>query len=265
MIRFNLLLTRLVFRTKSGPLAYALKKVFRFKRTTVKTPHGIFAVDPFSHFGFFILRDGEYEPGLADLLERRLSPGSILVDVGAHEGYFAVLAARIVGSSGKVLAIEPQSRVLPVLQENLRLNDASNVIVVPYAISDKTGSEELFLSVDHNTGGSGLTKTSRFNLPTERVTTRSLIDVVDRHGIDNVDLIKMDIEGFEYEAILGSTQLFRNKRVGTIALELHGAQIRSRGRDPHDIERFLRECDYGLNMVESSNLGTDHATMVFDG
>ena len=56
--------------------------------------------------------------------------------------------------------------------------------------------------------------------------------------------MKMDIEGFEYEAILGSPEVFRRRQVTTIALELHRSRIAARGLDPDAVTRFLQECGY---------------------
>ena len=132
--RLSLRLIELVHKTRSGPLLAVLRTVFRFKRRIVSTERGKFYLDPFSHFGYFVLRDGDYEPELRSFLEHNICEGSVFVDVGAHEGYFSVVAAKSAGRRGRVLAIEPQARLLPILACNLRINHLENVQIVDYAV-----------------------------------------------------------------------------------------------------------------------------------
>jgi FkbM family methyltransferase len=240
-----------------------LRAIFRFKRRIVSTERGEFYVDPFSHFGYFILRDGDYEPGLRSFLESSIESGSVVVDVGAHEGYFSVVAGQLVGVEGQVLAIEPQTRVLPILRYNLRLNGLNNVRVAECAVADVENVGTLYLEPGHNTGGTGLTNMSRWRRSTQKVSTRRLADILRDHGIGYVDLVKMDIEGYEYEAILGSPELFTCRVVKTLVLELHGAQIEARGRNPEGIETFLLDAGYVLDRERSQNLDKPYATMVF--
>lgn len=256
-------LGRLVFSTKSGPLAVALRSVFRFKRRWIGTDQGTFLIDPFSHFGYYLVRDGIYEPELMGFLQEHLSDGDVFVDAGAHEGYFGAIAAKHVGSTGRVIAFEPQSRVRPILEQNIKANRLTNVTVVPVAISDTEGEGILHLGMGWNTGGTGFTNISRFRMPTEKVRTRPLAAVLQEQGVTDVALIKMDIEGFEYELVLGSPSLFKEQRVKTIAIELHANQMRARGKRPEDIGDFLTDCGYTLDMVSSKNLGTHFATMVY--
>lgn len=257
-------LCRLVLRTKSGPLCMGLRAVFRFRRTVIETRHGPFLVDPFSHFGFFVIRDGDYEPELLSFIESHVSPGDTVIDAGAHEGYFAVIAAQRVGSSGRVIAVEPQSRVLPILQQNIQLNRLDNISVAPYAISDNHGSADLFLEPGFNTGGTGFTHMSRFKFKTESVPTRPLSAILEEFAVRDIALLKMDVEGFEYEIVLGSPDVFRQRLVKTIALELHANHMSKRGKCPDDIGLFLTECGYLLDSSESKNLGTHYATMVYN-
>ncbi|MEU4423053.1 FkbM family methyltransferase [Actinoplanes sp. NPDC024001] len=252
-----------VLHTGSGPLTVALRKVFRFRRRWITTPQGRFLVDPFSYFGFHLVRNGIYEPDLLRFLETHLEPGDVVVDAGAHEGYFGTVAAQIVGPTGRVVAIEPQSRVRPILQRNIEANGLTNVTVAPCAVSDVQGTAQMHLDMGWNTGGTSIIKQSRFRLPTELVATRRLVDILDEAGVDQVALIKSDIEGFEYEMILGSPELFRDRRVRTLALELHGNHLRARGRNPDDINDFLLDCGYVLDRAESSNLGSHYATMIY--
>jgi hypothetical protein len=88
---------------------------------------------------------------------------------------------------------------------------------------------------------------TRYPLPTEIVPAKTLAQVLREHGLDHVDLLKVDIEGGEYEAILGSPELFERKMVGAIALELHPQCLERKGRSEQQIVSFLTKAEYVLS------------------
>ena len=98
-----------LLRIRPAPLAVFLKRLMRIKRKVVDTDTGKFWIDPASNLGITLLREGAYEPGMQAILEHFLMPGKVFVDLGANEGYFTVLGARLTQPSGRVFAIEPQN------------------------------------------------------------------------------------------------------------------------------------------------------------
>jgi FkbM family methyltransferase len=196
-----------------------------------------------------LLLRGSYEPDMAAAFDELLYPGGVCVDVGANEGYFSILASARVGPSGRVLAVEPQERLGPVIRENIRLNRASNIVLEPVAVSDRPGDGELFLAPDTNTGATGFTPSQRYRVPTQRVRTLTLAALLERHEIWHIDLLKLDIEGFEYEAILGSKEVFRAHRVKHLALEFHPRILEQRGRPVDHLTDFLLDCGYQRNKL----------------
>lgn len=225
-------------------LASWAKRAAGIKRFVVTVDNGSFFIDPVSHFGQRLIHDRAYEPGMEAVLRHFLKPGDTFVDVGANEGYFSILASRLVGPHGRVIAIEPQSRLRPIIGENARLNDCRNLTLISAAVSDRPGSAELHLSPDTNTGGSGLTRVTRYRVETESISTQTLSQILSSAGVRQVELIKIDIEGFEYEAVLGSMDVFTSGIVRAIALELHPEIIRNRGLDPDRIAATLRDSGY---------------------
>jgi FkbM family methyltransferase len=188
---------------------------------------------------------GEYEPETAETLSKLLRPGFVFIDLGANEGFFSILGARLIGPTGQVIAVEPQARLLPILEQNCVINDvAKTVQIVNLAVSDRNGTSTFFLSPDINTGSSGLANRTKYPLPTQQVSLITLSALLDRLHLLNVDLMKIDIEGYEYEAILGSPVVFQEHRVKTIVLELHPDSICKRGLAAERIGLFLEECGY---------------------
>ena len=235
---------KLVRRTRPAFVAAGLRSALGIGRIEVACAGCRFEVDPCSHLGFKILSRGSYEPGMISVLQTWLPEGGVFADVGANEGFFSVLAARHVGPSGRVLAVEPQQRLAPVIQHNLELNGLANVTLDHHALSDQPGSASFFLAPGSNTGSSGLSRSTRYSVPTQQVELITLQQLLDAADLARVDLMKMDIEGFEYEAVLGSREVFTSHRVRAFALELHETILARRGKAVADITRFLEGAGY---------------------
>jgi len=233
-----------LFRLRPAWLASLLKRMFGIKRQVVTTPAGLFYADPVSHFFMHINSPEGYEAELTKCVEEFLKPGDIFLDIGANEAYFAMLASRLVGSSGLVVAIEPQQRLNAVIHRNICENAAHNVLSLRYAISESDGKAEFFLAPDINTGYSSLFRTAKYNLPTETVPTITLQRLVTMLSLTRVKLMKMDIESYEYEAILGSKTVFETDLIENIAVELHASVLEQRGKRAADIEEFLLSAGY---------------------
>ncbi len=240
-------LARLLRNIRPAFMASFLKRILGSNRFYFQAKYGKFWIDPVSDVGFSILSQAEFEPYMFSTLQKYLRPGSTFVDLGANEGYFSVLAGSLVGEQGKIVSVEPQSRLQEVIQRNLELNSVATATLVQAAISDSAGELEIYLSPDVNTGSSGLFQSTRYRVPTEKVPVLSLHDLFDRFKISECDLMKVDVEGAEYEAILGSRNLFQQKRIKAIALEIHPSLLNSRGLSADEICQFLESCGYQLS------------------
>lgn len=240
----DLLVGRALLRIRPAPLASALKRLLCLRRRELATPGGVFWVDPASVFGQELARQGVHDSGVEHALRELLSSGDTFVDVGANEGYFSVVAATQVGSKGRIIAVEPQTRLGEVLRRNFALNRCENITTVVAAISDQPGTAELRLTPDMNNGATGFAPAARYRLPTQPIRCLTLEGLLAEQQVVGPIVLKMDIEGWEHEAILGSRELFRSGRVRALVLELHPQLLVARGLDPEALPKFLRECGY---------------------
>jgi len=231
-------------RIRPAPLASLIKRLLGIKRVPFPAVDGVFHIDPASNFGLRLLKNGVYEPETRDALKQILQPGFRVVDLGANEGYFSILASQCVGPEGSVLAIDPQDRLAAVLERNIELNQCSNITVFPGAISDYQGQAELHLLPDLNTGGSSLAQITRYRTATQTTPLCTLEHLLSKKGWDHVDLIKIDIEGWEWEALFGSRNLFQSGAIAGIYLELHHHLLKRRGLDPNQLLEFLHQAGY---------------------
>lgn len=153
----------------------------------------------------FLLRDW-VEPELRQL-QRLLSPGDVFIDVGANVGLYALKAARLVGPTGRVLALEPGAEAHGHLTANLALNDFAWAEAMKVAASDRAGEAVLHhVPLGNDPQAFSLIANDRAE-EGETVETLTLDSLIDRCGLDRVDLIKIDVEGAEPLVIAGARDL----------------------------------------------------------
>ena len=238
-------LSNLCMQIRPAILVSLLKRILPIQRQYVSADIGSFYIDPLSQFGNTLLNQSTYESRLLNTVQNQLAPGDTFVDLGANEGFFSVAAGQQVGSTGTVLAIEPQQRLQTVLQRNfIRNGVADRIRLLAAAISDMSGEAAFHLSPNTNTGSSGLARTTAYRVKTDTVPVMRLGEALDAFQIDRVDLIKIDIEGFEYEAVMGAKDVFVPDRITKIALELHPSLLEKRGHNPDDLKDFLKAQGY---------------------
>ncbi len=150
-----------------------------------------------------------YEPEL-EYLRSLLFPGATFVDVGANLGIYTLVASRIVGHSGRVIAFEPSVQSLPLLQKNITLNSLTNVTAFPVALSEKAGRVRLYHAGSCPSGNS-LGRHPSFPGSFETVLAESLDDVLQRIPVGRVDVIKMDVQGAEELVLRGAQKTLASK------------------------------------------------------
>lgn len=243
-----------LMHTRPAILASGLKKLLRIQRSPVTTPYGTFWIDPVSNFGRAIRTHRRYEPDMMATVTQLLQDGDTFLDIGGNEGYFSILAAQQVGASGRVICVEPQSRLQPVLSRNVAEN-AATVEILQAAIADQVGTATLSLSPDINTGSSGLFRTTAYATPVEQVPQTTLAQLFSDLHLSRIKLMKVDVEGFEYEVVMGGQAILEQGCIEHIALELHPSILQQRGRSESKIVATLNHCGYRVN--------PDYPTLVF--
>lgn len=210
-----------LMKLRPAQLVDLVKLVARIRRETVKTPdQHIFWVDPISVFGQHLLQHGVHEPDMVELLFRLLRPGDTFVDIGGNEGYFSILAASAM-PDGRVYCIEPQSRLQPVVTENIRLNSAVRIQVRQVALAERSGSLRLFLRPSVNTGASSLVRHWMLGWAAETVSATTLDALWSDEELGPVRLVKMDCEGAEARIIAGAAGVLERQLIDFIVVDFH--------------------------------------------
>lgn len=173
---------------------------FRFGKLKLVTS----AIEPALFYATFMI--GEYD-GVT------VRQGDVVLDAGANIGDFTVKAARAAGSSGRVVAVEPNPEMLPYLRKNIELNQLENVTIVESALSDSKGHARI-----SGVGGSATILNEEIQHTLE-VETTTIDDLVQELALPSISVMKMDIEGAEAVALPDQTTL---EQVRELAIELHG-------------------------------------------
>jgi len=167
-----------------------------------------------------------------------LREGMTVMDVGANWGLYSLLISRAVGPSGKVYAFEPVPEIFARLKEHIALNNATNVIPVPIALSDEKG----IMKMSVKGGESSLFR--RVSDEFVEVQVERLDDFVEREGIERVDAIKIDVEGAELKVIRGADKTIRrNKPI--LMVEVFPVTLQAAGTTPEEL--FETIVSYGYN------------------
>jgi FkbM family methyltransferase len=157
---------------------------------------------------------GRFEPNELTLVARTLRPGSVMIDAGANEGLFTLVAASRVGASGAVLAFEPSAREFARLSDNCRLNRFDHVRLFPAALSDQNGTAELSIAEAEHGGQNQLAELPekvRLEASIEVQTVR-LDDAPGVAALPRLDLVKIDVEGAELAVLRGGEAAIRKHR-----------------------------------------------------
>jgi FkbM family methyltransferase len=196
--------------------------------------------------GRHLVEQRTYEPHVTAVLRERLRPGMHVLDIGANIGYFTMLFAAAVGPSGRVFAVEPNAECARLIEASRRENSFGNVIVVQAAAGRELGL--LVLNATYSNAMTGQLPDDVGALITANsVPSVKLDDVL--HG-ERLDIVKIDVEGAEYVALLGMADAIQRWHP-TIVSEFSPEMMPGiSGIDGRGYLRFLVKGGYGISVIQ---------------
>ena len=193
-----------------------------------------------------ILLEGMWDPFLTRFIENRLKPGDVFVDVGAHVGYFTLLAARRVAGIGTVLSIEPNPLALEQLRQNVERSGLRNVRIADTACGDTDHAVRLYLHTESNSSMASLSAVNAAAGAEVDVKCTTLDSLCQQHQLARVDLVKIDVEGAELSVLRGMERILRGMRP-VIVLELEPRLLNSFGATRESVHAFFAEYEYRVS------------------
>jgi len=219
-------LTKLLWGTGVGkiPGAYTLHRLLyeRLREDTIKVQGSKMCVSmdnlPHSYAKTFqAYAFDTWEPLTTKLFKEVIRKDDVVLDLGANIGYYTLLASRLVGEEGRVIAFEPEPTNFEILTRNILLNDSRNVLTIQKAVTDKKGKTNLYVD-SKDTGAHTLCNDNRLHKHIE-VDTVSLDEFLPSSV--KVDVIKMDIEGSEMKALAGMSNVIERSNNLKMFMEYH--------------------------------------------
>lgn len=195
------------------------------------------------------LKSGRHcEPDVAGVFVNVLREGDVVIDVGAHIGYFTVLASVLVGPKGHVIAFEPSAGQVERLRANLGHNDSKNVTIVEKVVTNQIGDVEFFVNAEDwgelwSEPWPGSPK--ELPPPMRRVLPGTTLDAeLEKLGLPGPKLIKIDVEGAEQRVLEGARGLITRHQPPFIIAELHDFGLEKLGASQASLRGFIEGLGY---------------------
>jgi FkbM family methyltransferase len=195
---------------------------------------------------------------LKPLLAPLIPADGVVLDIGAHAGQFAKLFARL-APRGRVYAFEPSPYALSILRLAVRANRLKNIVIEPVGLSDAAGVARLTTPIKRRGDvGFGLAHIGQADRPGDHVEHEVRLTTLDQacEGLERVDFIKIDVEGWELSALKGGARTLGRFRPPIFAEVNHGYLARA-GATPAQLWAFLEGLGYraSLNGAEAPAYG----------
>jgi FkbM family methyltransferase len=182
------------------------------------SPGGPLLVPLDDDVGRCIFFTGDYDRKITWLCRRFLGPGDTALDIGANLGVVTLAMAKLVGSSGRVHAFEPNPHMQGLLKQSIG-RSYRNIVLHETALGSEEGELELYVPPANVGAGSFVNHRDALHAEIVRCTVRRLTDVVKDEKIERIRLIKIDVEGFENEVLRGADDVLSDIRPDAIVLE----------------------------------------------
>jgi len=178
------------------------------------------------------------------VLSGLLSEGDTFLDVGANHGSFAIVASRMVGEKGFVLAVEPQPRLAKALEKSLTANALCKFQIYNLAVGDTDGEIELLVPIG-TSGSAGIfpEHSATHQYQTFTVPLKRFDELVDWQNFTGKVLLKLDVEGSECAFLLGAREMITALKP-TLIIEVHPTSLRAAGATGDQLKKLLQELGY---------------------
>lgn len=186
---------------------------------------------------------GSWEPEVVECIQKHVTPGMTVLDIGAQSGFFSLLLSKRVGPAGKVIAFEPLPANFRILEENIRLNGLKNVTVRNEAVAERSGD----MSFEFPRHEPGLIAGPVLAGDSQAIFTVRGISLDDWLSANQfpVQFIKMDVEGAEVEVLRGALKMLDSCHPDML-IELHN-MVRHSG--PHPAAILVEELGYEIRWL----------------
>ena len=197
-----------------------------------------------------------YEPNQTEIVKKYVHEGDIVVDIGAHVGYYTLLMAQLVGKNGKVYSFEPDPVNFQLLKKSVEINGFENVVLIQKAVSNITDKVKLFLG--DNDSAINRIYDAKLGDAKESIDVESIrIDEYFKENDELVNFIKIDSEGSEVKIINGMKQFLSRNQELVMMTEFFPFLIKKSGDEPNQYLKSLEKSGFSLYNILDKNEKTN--------
>ena len=184
----------------------------------------------------------------------------IIFDIGTWIGLHTLFFAKSVQPMGKVFSFEPNPFNYKELLRNIEVNNFNNIQTYQLAVGGSEYKDQLIFDSTHRSTGS-LNKTIQTDLTLSNTVEKVEIDIVSldyiiaKEGLPFPEFIKIDVEGFEFDVLLGMKNILENKKP-ELFIEIHGASTAEKESNILSIVKLLKKYNYNIKLVETNEIIT---------
>ncbi len=180
-----------------------------------------FILDPWNHNPIrWQIQEDLYSKEF-EAIRKLVKKGGLVFDVGANNGFISAFLSKTVGSEGRVYSFEPNPEARAEFRKNIALNESENITLVSTALTSRIGTAQLYCVNNHRL--SSLSPVSNTNYGENR-TVSVITDTIDNYCAQNhiahIDFFKIDVEGFEYEVLVGAEHMLKSHSITAIQFEM---------------------------------------------
>lgn len=193
---------------------------------------------------FFGIREIEFE-----FLFNKIKPQTTIIDIGTNFGYPALEFSRRVGPNGKVFCFEPLPENFRKLKYHVQENNLKNINLFPIALGNSHSEIEMELGSPNNAGQAKIisSKKSQENKKLKNIKVQQipLDSFIDEKNISKVDLLKIDVEGYEYKVLQGAKKLLQRDHP-YLFIEVSDLLLKEQNSSAQELMTFLTNHSYNL-------------------
>ena len=193
-----------------------------------------------------------YEPNQTEIVKKYVHEGDIVIDIGAHVGYYTLLMAQLVGENGKVYSFEPDPVNFQLLKKSVEINGYKNVVLIQKAVSNITNKVKLFLG--DNDSAINRIYDAKLGDAKESIDVESVtIDEYFKENDELINFIKIDSEGSEAKIMNGMKQFLSRNQELVMMTEFFPFLIKKSGDEPNQYLKSLEKSGFSLYNILDKN------------
>lgn len=189
-----------------------------------------------------------HEKTETQIVREEIREGDVVLDIGAHIGYYTLIFAKLVGEKGRVYSFEPSPENFRLLTKNVEANNFQNVVCVNKIVSNKPGKVKLFGS-DSSTGNRLFGDSEQSTIEIDSIT----LDEYFKNGAEEIGFVKLDIQGAEPLALEGMSSIINKNKKLTIMQEWWPNGIKRLGRSPDAHLKELAKSGFEIIEIDDIN------------